>query len=195
MQKKNYWSSVILAVAFIGGTVLAAGHAAAAEFSADVFMKPKGEAELKSTLYVKDRKIRHELTEDGETQIIIFRPDKQVIWTVIPDEKIYLESPTSDSERSLEEWTAEKEKNAKNLGEETVSGYPCRKFEIVEEGVKTLFWVSKKFPYPIKIQDEEAVIEYRNIKEGSVADSLFEVPSGYEKMSMTEMPGMKEPEK
>ncbi|NTU48724.1 MAG: DUF4412 domain-containing protein [Syntrophobacteraceae bacterium] len=164
-----------------------------AEFSADIAMKPKGEQELQSKIYVKDKKIRHELTEDGETQIIVFRPDKGVVWTIIPEEKMYVEAPMGDSEKTLEEWTPEKEKKAKSLGDDTVSGYPCKKYELVEDGEKVTFWVSKKFPFPIKVQDEEAVIEYRNIKEGAVADSVFEVPAGYEKMSMTEMPGSKAP--
>lgn len=194
MRTRNVGGIIALTGVFIWSLMIAANCAVAAEFSADIVMKPKGEPELKSTIHVKDKKIRHELSEDGETQIIIFRPDKQVIWTVIPEEKMYIESPTNDSDRSLEEWTPEKEKKAKSLGEETISGYPCKKYEIVEDGEKTTYWVSNKFPYPIKIEDEEAIIEYRNIKEGTMADSLFEVPAGYEKMSTTEMPGDEEPD-
>jgi hypothetical protein len=36
----------------------------------------------------------------------------------------------------------------------------------------------------------ESSFEYRNIKEGGVADSLFQVPAGYTKMEMPGMPGM-----
>lgn len=195
MKKAKVSGILVLAVAFTWGLIVTSIPALAAEFSADIVMKPKGEQEVTSKIHVKDKKIRHELTEEGETQIIIFRPDKGVIWTVIPDEKMYVESPMNDSEKALEEWTPEKEKKAKSLGEETVSGFPCKKFELVEDGQKTTYWVTKKFPFPIKVQDEEATIEYRNIKEGSVADSIFDVPSGFEKMSMTEMPGSPSPGK
>jgi D-ribose pyranose/furanose isomerase RbsD len=34
------------------------------------------------------------------------------------------------------------------------------------------------------------VMEYRNIDEKTVSDALFEIPSGYQKMSMPMMPGM-----
>jgi hypothetical protein len=34
----------------------------------------------------------------------------------------------------------------------------------------------------------DTLIEYRNIKKGKVSDSLFEPPSGYEKMQMPMMP-------
>jgi hypothetical protein len=33
-------------------------------------------------------------------------------------------------------------------------------------------------------------MEYKNIKMGAQADSLFEVPSGYKKMAMPAMPQM-----
>lgn len=192
---RKTWTIAVLALAFsfVWGNALNSSLAFGGEFSADILMKPKGEQELQSKIYMKDKMIRHELTEDGETQIIIFRPDKGVVWTVIPGEKMYVEAPMGDSEKTLEEWTPEKEKKAKGLGDDTVSGYPCKKFELVENGEKVTYWVSKKFPFPIKVQDEEAVIEYRNIKEGGIAESLFDVPQGYEKMSMTEMPGGKSP--
>jgi len=193
MKRTRTIAALVLTVAFVWGLAMTSSPAFGAEFSADIAMKPKGEQELQSKIYVKDKKIRHELTEDGETQIIVFRPDKGVVWTIIPEEKMYVEAPMGDSEKTLEEWTPEKEKKAKSLGDDTVSGYPCKKYELVEDGEKVTFWVSKKFPFPIKVQDDEAVIEYRNIKEGGVADSLFDVPAGYEKMSMTEMPGSKAP--
>lgn len=193
MKRSRTVAMIAIGFVFVLGMALNASFAFGGEFSADIVMKPKGEQELHSRIYMKDKKIRHELTEDGETQIIIFRPDKGVVWTVIPEEKMYVEAPMGDSEKTLDEWTPEKEKKAKSLGDDMVSGLPCKKFELVEDGDKVTYWVSKKFPFPIKVQDEEAVIEYRNIKEGGVADSLFDVPAGYEKMSMTETPGSKPP--
>ena len=50
------------------------------------------------------------------------------------------------------------------LGEETISGIACKKFETVEDGEKTIFWVSKQFPFPIKVEDSEVTMEYHNIK-------------------------------
>ena len=161
---------------------------AAAEFSAEFVVKAQGEADMVGKIYVKGQKVRQELTEEGETQIVILRPDQGVTWMVTPEEKIYMEIPYQSEGASFEEWTPEKEKGAKYIGEDTVSGVASKKYEIVEDGEKTTFWISKKHSFPVKIEDPEATIEYRNIKDGSVSDSIFDVPAGYEKMTVPMMP-------
>ncbi|MCU0573004.1 MAG: DUF4412 domain-containing protein [Syntrophobacteraceae bacterium] len=172
-------------------TLTAFGFSMAADFSADFSVKTTGEDEVKGKIFVKGNKIRQEVTEEGDTQILIIRPDKNVTWMITPDEKMYMEIPYESESQSVEPWSAEKEKGAKYLGEETVNGHPAKKYETVEEGEKVSYWISKKLNFPVKIQDSESVMEYRNIKEGSVADSQFDVPSGYEKMTMPVMPGAK----
>jgi outer membrane lipoprotein-sorting protein len=175
--------SVSLAVQAFFGTA----HATV-EFSADMVIVPKGDEAMKGKIFVKGDKVRQETTEEDETQIMIIRPDKKVTWMITPDEKTYMEMPYQSSDKTFEEWTAEKEKNAKFLGEETVSGMPCKKFEIVEDGEKTVFWLTKQFPFPIKVEDSEVTMEYKNIKLGSLDDSLFELPAGYEKMTAPIVP-------
>jgi hypothetical protein len=53
-------------------------------------------------------------------------------------------------------------------------------------------WVSKKLKILIKMESEGSPLkmstEYKNIKEESVPDSVFEVPAGYTK---TVIPGLK----
>ncbi len=165
------------------------GVGVAAEFSADFLVRTKGEEDISGKIFVKGKMIRQEMSEEGETQIMIVRPDKSVTWMLTPEEKMYMEIPYQSSEgESFEEWSLEKEKNAKLLGEETISGYPTKKYELVEDGEKSYFWVSKKLSFPIKVEDTESVMEYKNIKEGNVADVLFEVPAGYEKMSFPAAP-------
>jgi hypothetical protein len=58
----------------------------------------------------------------------------------------------------------------------------------VEDGEKTLFWISTQFPFPIKVEDSEVTMEYQNIKLGPLGESLFELPPGYEKMAMPIVP-------
>jgi hypothetical protein len=156
----------------------------AAEFSADFSVKTKGEDEIVGKIFVKDKKIRQEVTEEGELQIMIIRPDKSLTWMLTPGEKVYIEIPYDSESQTIEPWSAEREKEAKSLGEESLNGHPTKKFETVDEGEKAVFWVSKKLSFPIKIEDSESVMEYKNIKEGSVPDSQFEIPAGYEKMAM-----------
>jgi hypothetical protein len=75
------------------------------------------------------------------------------------------------------------------LGDEMVNGYLCEKYEYDyhDPNAGSLYmWHAKKLDYPIKVDYSVSsfpmYIEYKNIKEGGVSDSLFEIPSGYTKM-------------
>ncbi len=187
-MRKILLFSVIFAVPLAVLLLLGPGQAKAIEFSSDMVIVPKGDEPMKGKIFVKGDKIRQETSEEDGTQIMIIRPDKKVTWMITPEEKTYMEMPYQSEDKTFEEWTAEKEKKAKFLGEETVSGIACKKFEAVEDGEKTVFWVSAKFPFPIKIEDSEVTMEYRDIKLDPLPDSLFELPPGYEKMAMPIIP-------
>lgn len=193
MRKRTLFC-LILAAAFLAVYGLVGSTSFAAEFSADLKIQPKGENPITGKIFVKGNKIRQEVTEEGETQIVIVRPDKKLTWMLTPTEKMYMEMPFQNEDTSFEEWTAEKEKQAKSLGEETVSGVKATKFEMEEDGDKIYYWVSKKYPFPIKVEDPEMIMTYENIKEGGVADSVFDLPNGYQKMSIPLPPPGKMPQ-
>ena len=186
-MKRMLTCSVIFFVSLAVLAFLGIAHATV-EFSADMVIVPKGDEPMKGKIFVKGDKIRQETADEDESQIMIIRPDKKVTWMITPEEKTYMEMPYQSTDKTFEEWTAEKEKNAKFLGEESISGMPCKKYEVMEEGEKTILWISKQFPFPIKIEDPEMVMEYKNIKLDQLDDSLFELPTGYEKMSTPIVP-------
>jgi len=156
---------------------------AAVEFSADIVIVPKGGELMKGKIFVKGDKIRQETFDEDEARVLIIQLDKKVTWMIMPKEKTYTEMPYQSPDKTFEEWAAEKKKNANFVGEETVSGMPCKTYETIEDGEKTVFWISKQFPFPIKIEDSQITMEYRNIEPGPFDDSLFELPAGYEKMA------------
>jgi negative regulator of sigma E activity len=85
----------------------------------------------------------------------------------------------------------------KDLGEEKVNGYKCKKFRYTSKDPSvgtTTMWISKKLNFPIKTEMEGSSgpmsMEYKNIQEKELPDSLFEIPAGYQKMSMPSMPNM-----
>src|SRR5512146_3332035 len=119
MKNKRFSLVVLLAFAFTA--ILCAGTASAVEFSADMVIVPKGDEAMKGKIFVKGDKVRQETSEEGETQIMIIRPDKKVTWMITPEDKTYMEMPYQSEDKTFEEWTAEKEKKAKFLGEESVS--------------------------------------------------------------------------
>ncbi len=163
--------------------------APAAEFSAVIFQRFQGK-ESQSKTYVKGDMVYREFpTGDGAT-IAILRPDKKVIWMVMPARKMYMEMPYTEEMVKDLKVTAEDVATQKHLGTETVSGYLSDKYEtsVKDNGgqMKHFMWVSKKLGMPIKLvaPDGSFFMEYRDIKEGGVADKMFELPAGFEKMAL-----------
>jgi len=172
--------------------------ALAAEFSADLIIdNPQGK--FTGKVYVKADKIRQEFLNAGMKQVVILRLDKGVTWSLMPENKMYMEMAGTGKEATDPEIEKKIKDMAdkKSLGKEKIGGYVCEKYQYIYHdkslGVLTQ-WFSKQLNYPIKTEHKTSsyhmVTEYKNIKEGGIEDSLFEIPSGYQKMQLPMMPGM-----
>jgi hypothetical protein len=148
---------------------------------------PQGEKDVKGKVYMQAGKMRMELDGAGDKAVTISRPDKKLTWVLMPDEKMYMEQAHQEDPK-IREWTPDREARSKLLGEETVSGLPCKKYQ--GEGKDTFYWISDKIGFPVKTQDPHGSMLLRNIQIGAVPGSLFEVPPGYEKFSIPQMPSM-----
>ena len=191
------FSGVGIAFAVVAVVIVClSGVSIAAEFSADLLLKQGGET-ISGKAYIKGDKIRQEYVQRGEKQVMIFRFDKGFIWIMVPAQKIYMEM-SSRSGAANDPSLGQKIKDmavAKYLGTEEVSGYMCEKYHYVyhDTSMGTVTqWFSKKLNYPLKSEHNSPrgymLTEYKNIKEGKIADALFEVPGDYVKMSL---PGMR----
>jgi outer membrane lipoprotein-sorting protein len=187
------WGMVFVVVVVI---FVLAGSSIAAEFSADLLLKQGGET-MTGKVYVKGDKTRQEFVQQGQKQIRIIRPDKGLMWLLMPAEKIYMEMSSQESgayDPTLDQ-NIEDKAEMKSLGKETVNGYVCDKYlysyHDTSMGTTTL-WISKKLNYPIKTEYQSSsgdmLVEYKNIKEGNVQNSLFDVPGDYMLLSV---PGMR----
>ena len=180
---------VVAAVLSYSGVVLTA------EFSG-VLVEDKFDGRIESKIYVKGDKICMK-TDEGA---MIIDPAKGNAIVLNVEEKMYYEMPDTAMLAKMGQSTAEADKelakiaDKKLIGTEKVNGYICDKYEIIyhdESSGKMTQWFSKELNYPIKTVYKssfgEMRIELKDIKKGEVNDSLFEVPAGYEKMSMTGM--------
>ncbi len=190
MERAHPCRPLVLVVSFavIACVFFWSGACSAVDFSADLFMEEKGDQKITGKIFVQGDKIRQEIVEEGEKQVMIFRPDKGVIWLITPDEEMYMEMPYQADNKRFEKWSPERESNARFLGNETVSGLACKKYEIQDDGEKTFFWVSDMIPFPVKVQYRNGVREYKSIKENALSDSLFDVPAEYTKIVMPVVP-------
>jgi len=175
-----------------------AGSGNAAEFSADMIQKsPMGNSEGK--VFVKGQNIRHEMAMGGQKQIMIFQKEKGVALVLMPEMKMYMEIPAGGQQSTAPPTPEEMENMAekKYLGQEKVNGYKCKKYLFTPSDPSvgtTTMWISNKLNFPIKTEMKSSsgpmIMEYKNIQEKKLPDSLFNIPAGYQKMSMPSMPNM-----
>jgi outer membrane lipoprotein-sorting protein len=196
-MRKRGFLSIGIVLAFVFTVIFVLSNASiAAEFTADLLLKQAGET-ITGKVYVKGDKIRQEYLQGGEKQVMIFRHDKGITWVLIPAEKIYMEMSSQEGVAYDPQFDQNIEDKAeiKLLGKETVNGYMCDKYQYSyhDTSMGTLTqWLSEKLNYPIKTEYKSPsgymLTEYKNIQEGNVQGSLFEVPGDYALLSL---PGMR----
>ncbi len=179
------WAAVSLVLAIALGLA-----AVAQEFSADVISNFKGQT-FNSKMYFEKDKWRTESENKGMKAISIVRKDKNLLWNLMPDQKMYMEMAIPEQQlRGMSKAVAD-EISRKKVGTEQINGMPCDKFEISHKNKATgqtevLYqWLNRDgIPVKTAARDGSWSTELKNIKMGRQPDSLFEVPAGYTKQKM-----------
>ena len=175
--------------------------AAPAEFSADITITDAKEKISTGKVFIKGEKTRQELSVNNQSSISILRLDKKLSWTLIPDEKQYMEVALSFDPTHPASGSKDYEYTTSDLGTEKVNGYDCQVIQYTYQNPKygiMIQWIAKSLNYSVRYLTKDSkgkvtlTVNYTNIKTGKLDDSLFEVPSGYSKFSMPfKMPGFK----
>ena len=184
------WQRSLWGIALGTVLLLAASLVQAAEFTATMVTKAGG-VEIPGKIYVKENKVRNEVQAGGQTSIHILRPDKKVVWIIMPQQKAYVEMPiTHTAQQKMLPLTEDQKAKMKKVGTETINGYACDKYETTMshhgKPMQVFTWVATDLGVPIKIVSEDGSfsMEYKDIKPGQVADSLFDLPQDYKKMQL-----------
>lgn len=173
----------------IAGALLAAGFCMGAEFSGDIIQKTPNKT-YTGKIYVKGGKMRREVTLSAkEKDMVISRPDQKAVWYVIPEERIYMKASPRVIVGVDDPGARERLKKVgvmKKLGSEKVNGYTCSKTQWTTKGNPKYIlteWSCAKLGVllrsEIKGPTGTVLVEYKNIKEGGVKDSVFDMPKGY----------------
>ena len=179
---------------FLVFVLLFSGTASAIEFSADTITTMKGGQKVAGKMYFKPDKFRMDM-KTNEDMIMITRIDKKVIWNIMPKEKMYMEMPFDLKNKPKVEEKYPGEIERKEVGRETIDGHPTTKYlityKIDDKKNQVYQWLARDIKFPIKTAgvDGSWTQEFRNVKMVAQPDSLFEVPPGYTKMQMPQMPG------
>jgi hypothetical protein len=141
-------------------------------------------------VYAIENAMRSEAEDKGKKSISIIRFDRKVMWVLMPDQKMYLEMPWGDPA----EWAAAvkgAQAQRESLGPEQVGAFHCEKSRVTAtyKGITGTYleWAAKELDgFVVKRQDEKGSwsTEYKNVQLGAQDPSLFELPAGYQKMSM-----------
>lgn len=165
----------------------------AQEFSATVINKAGGRT-MTSKIFMKTGKFRMENKMAGGTYSIV-RQDLNKMWTVMPASKSYMEfSEVKDQAAQMPGEKVKGEVSRKKIGSETIDGHPTTKYEVTakmgDKTVTTHQWWATDISFPIKTAavDGRWSVTYSDIKIGGQPDSLFELPAGYKRMTLSSLP-------
>jgi len=177
---------------------LFSGVALALEFSADTISTGRGRTNTGKVFFSKDKyRMDMEAPRKGNDRDLgamsmIVRMDKKVIWTIMPNKKMYMEKAYDDTKDRpmVEQQKMVGEVERKLVGTEMIDGHPTKKYLVMRQtGIgqhQVYSWLATDMNFPIKTAavDGSWTQEYKNIKLGAQPDSLFEVPAGYSKFQM-----------
>ena len=145
--------------------------------------------------WVKGSRVKNEITVDGQTMASIYDTAKGEAYMYVKGEKTatlseltpeitgFFQTPTNfydDVDVSM----------VKIVDTETYDGHKCKVMSIVDETgwEESKMWVSVEYGIPLRIETDDAagllVLEYKNIKVGSVPDDVFQLPKGVEILDM-----------
>ena len=177
------------------------------DYSADMNMdagsSPDGKPMvMKGKIFASKEKERRVMASGGNESIIITRRDKNVTWILMPDQKMYMESLDSEPEKDPERMVKEGKIKFDKLGREKVNGVSANKYKIQVGDDK-----GDQFEGHLWLTDENILVrmegsspemgpkgrvrlDYTNIKIEKQNPGLFEIPAGYKRFAMPQMPGI-----
>ncbi|MEW6720772.1 MAG: DUF4412 domain-containing protein [Thermodesulfobacteriota bacterium] len=184
------------AVAAFSGASFAAGLApASVEYSADRHVTTGSGEAMTGKVHAAPGKERNEF---GAGAVSIMRMDKKVMWTLMPDQKKYMEHKFGESTAKRDPGNIQDcDVKQTAAGEETLDGFRTRKSTIEvscpgKEKFGGTMWITKenivmRMETDVKTsgaKKEKFRMELKNLKIGKQDPALFEIPKGYEKFEV-----------
>lgn len=197
---KSILTKRIVAVAaglFLSWSVVAQDQARV-EYSADTLIETASNS-MKGRIYSAPGKERRDMMQGADAMTAITRHDKKVMWSLMPQMKMYMEVPLTagDAQASPEDLSGYKMEFTE-VGPEQWNGIATTKSKIMMTGKDTRMggfaWKTKEGVMvkldAIAINKNDKTrfkMELSNLKIGKQDAALFEIPPGYKPMSI---PGM-----
>lgn len=184
MRKRLRWFMMPVLLVWIIGTM--ALGAFGSEYDA-VYTVTSGRETINQKMYFKNAdKLRLEMSTKQGAVKVITRLDKNVSWMLIDEQKMYMEQQIDP--QAVKQYRCDPEK-AKKTGTEKVLNYNCDIFEYVDGKQTCKYWMVPNVmaiarTLILENGTEKFRMEATEINLRKQADSLFEIPSGYQKLSL-----------
>ena len=155
------------------------------DFSAEIVTKNNA-GTFEGKIYSAKDKTRMDMPQSS----VITRLDKNVVWILMPSEKMYIEQPIKPENTAMKPGKLPGETRRELVATEKVNGQNTEKFKITYSAggkTETIFqWIAKDSGIPIKTSalDGKWSYEYKDIKTGSQNTALFELPKDYAKFTI-----------
>jgi negative regulator of sigma E activity len=162
-------------------------------YSADLAITTKDGRAIQSKTYVDGDKMRSDVTMNGMAMAIIVRKDIQKIYQLMESQKMVMESdynPDKFPGRTAASFGPEG--TFALVGPDTVDGVACTKYTVTSDKTRQVFYfwldTARKVPVQMAAVDGSLTVKWKNFTVGPQDASLFEVPAGYQVMTMPGMP-------
>jgi outer membrane lipoprotein-sorting protein len=174
------------------GDILARGEGIEA-VKYDIVMTAPGGQTVTQKIWVKQNKIRMEITDEGRTTISLIDCDTHTGYAYMPEQNIAYKAvfnPTIQSALEQAQSIADYDYNV--VGTETIDGKACLVVEYTysqaEESSTVKEWIWKEHGFPIRMETTRAegsvTAEYKNIEFGDISDDMFQLPAGVQIIEM-----------
>ena len=164
-------------------------EAPTADYTADRVIE-SAQGNMSQKVYASGLKERMEMSMGGMQMVSILRRDKQVMWTLMPAQNMYMEM---DLKKAMEQQPSGPEIGVEitEMGSETVDGIATTKYKMImkDKSAGGFLWLTKE-NIPLKMDmlakdgndKHRVVMRLENLKIGGQDAALFEIPAGLSKM-------------
>jgi hypothetical protein len=166
------------------------------EFSADILVTNANGLNLQQHIFGSGDKIRSEGMGGAMPMSVIIRPDQQKIYSIMDAEKMVTVMPF-DPHKMAAEMSFATGLNGKyeTIGAGIVDGIACTEYKYTSTENKVFdLWVdnARKIPLKMAAQDQSFTMLVKNYQAGPQDPALFEIPEGYQVVTMPGLPSMED---
>jgi len=162
-------------------------------YSATRVMEAEGQRLEQRYYHQNMRKNRADSELKGQKSSMIVRMDRNLVWIVAPQQKMYMEMSVQDPKaHGLDVPDNDRISEYSYVSNEDIHGVRASKYKVVARDaqggtVSGHLWISDEDKILVKMDlaegKQRAVMELKDLKVSAQPDALFDPPAGYQKVS------------